>query len=1075
MSLLSDITWKTKYTPENGNLLKIFYIPALECAFRYDRSTGYFTAGALAAASRGVEGLVRNNGKMRLIVGCTLNVAEVEAIQKGQSLIKTVESNMLRVPFDGSDPALLDALELLAWMVALGYLEVKVAIPCDENKQPTETTALFHEKAGVIEDKTGNRLAFNGSINETAQGWRKNWDSFHVFTTWGGSADHVDAEEETFQTLWANQAKAALVIDVPSAVKSSLLQFLPEKDSPPKRLAVKETNTPWMKLKPEKETESIAQTLGNDLRKRVWEFIQQAPAMSNGGERVGEATSAITPWPHQIRAFHRMYDHWPPKLLIADEVGLGKTIQAGMLLRQAWMAGKARRFLVLAPAALLKQWQIELREKFNLNWPIYDDNKLTWYPSPSLSGQNVRYVTRSEWHKEPFIIASSHLLRRRDRANELLQEAAPWDLIVLDEAHHARRRGGGAGAADDRPNQLLRLMEHLKDRTQGLILLTATPMQVSPIEVWDLLSLLGLPVAWHADAFVKFFEYTAHPLPGNSEMATLATLFRSIETAYGAITIEEAQKFAPDHSRTKAKKILRALREQSTIPIRQLEAPERRAAVILMKAHTPIRYLISRHTRELLRKYHKSGSLQIQIAERMVEDRFVEMSGAERRVYIDVENYISSTYALVAANNASPDKRTAIGFVMTIYRKRLSSSFYALYQTLSNRKCCLDSPQVFSKPITDLIQEDLPEDDLSAEAMDIDEAGQLAQQALALEEQCDIDGLIAEIKKLPMDTKTMVLLDVIAELRADGYGQVMIFTQYTDTLDFLRQEVVTRFGERSVICFSGRGGETMEIGGTWKTITREETKTLFRNRKAEIMLCTDAAAEGLNFQFCGALVNYDMPWNPMKVEQRIGRIDRLGQEFTHIRIVNLHYDDTVETDIYRALRERINLFQTFIGRLQPILAKLPGMFTNLTLSSPEGREKSRADVISNMRIEMEDLETSGFDLDDITDDELIEPDRSRPLLDLKDFGRIISNKTLRPQDVEINPLGLMDFSYLAPGMPRRVRVTTDPDYFDNHPESTELWSPGSPVFPFQPPEPDIAIEPGSYDDVKKIIRFETGN
>jgi len=1064
VSLLSDITWKTKYTPENGNLLKKFYIPALECAVRYDRSTGYFTAGALAAAARGVEGLVRNSGKMRLIVGCTLDAAEVEAIQKGHSLIKTVESNLLRVPFDGSDPALLDALELLAWMVARGYLEVKVAIPCDENKQPTETTALFHEKAGVIEDKTGDRLAFNGSINETAQGWRKNWDSFHVFTTWGGSADHVDAEEETFQTLWANRARAALVIDVPSAVKASLLQFLPKMDSPPKRLAVKETISTWEKFKPEKEPVSTDQAPGYDLRKRVWDFIQQAPAMPNGGERVGEATSAVTPWPHQIRAFQRMYGHWPPKLLIADEVGLGKTIQAGMLLRQAWMAGKAKRFLVLAPAGLLKQWQIELREKFNLNWPIYDDNKLTWYPSPGLSGQNMCPVARSEWHKEPFIIASSHLLRRRDRVNELLQEAAPWDLVVLDEAHHARRRSGGTGA-DDRPNQLLRLMNRLKDRTQGLILLTATPMQVSPLEVWDLLSLLGLPSGWHADAFVKFFEYSALPFPGNSEMTMLAALFQAIETAYGAITIEEAQKFAPNHSRIKAKKILRALREQSTIPIRQLDAPERRAAVILMKTHTPIRYLISRHTRELLRKYHKSGSLQIRIAERMVEDRFVELSDAERMVYTDVENYISSTY-----NNASPDKRTAIGFVMTIYRKRLSSSFYALYQTLSDRKCCLDPPQVFSRAITDRIQEDLPEDDLSAEAMDIDEAGQLAQQALALEEQSDIDGLIAEIRKLPMDTKTMVLLDVIAELRADGYGQVMIFTQYTDTLDFLRKKVAARFGERSVICFSGRGGETMEIGGTWKTITREETKTLFRNRKAEIMLCTDAAAEGLNFQFCGALVNYDMPWNPMKVEQRIGRIDRLGQEFERIRIVNLHYDDTVETDIYRALRERINLFQTFIGRLQPILAKLPGMITDLTLSSPEGREKSRADVITNMRIEMEDLETSGFNLDDITDDELIEPVRPRPLLDLKDLGRIISDKTLRPQNVEIDPVGPKDFSYLAPGMPRPVRVTTDPEYFDNHPESTELWSPGSPVFPFQPPESDIAIDPGSYDDVKTIIR-----
>ncbi|MGD9971834.1 MAG: SNF2-related protein [Desulfatirhabdiaceae bacterium] len=367
---------------------------------------------------------------------------------------------------------------------------------------------------------------------------------------------------------------------------------------------------------------------------------------------------------------------------------LGKTIQAGMLLRQAWMAGKARRFLILAPAALLKQWQIELREKFNLNWPIYDDNKLIWYPSPALSGQHIRPVTRSQWHKEPFVIASSHLMRRQDRASELLAEADPWDLVVLDEAHHARRRGGGTGT-DDRPNQLLRLMNRLKDRTRGLILLTATPMQVSPMEVCDLLKLLGLPGIWHADAFVQFFEYAAHPLPGDPEMAILARLFRAIEMTYGAITLETAQKFAPGNSRIKAKKILRALRDASTIPIRQLEPSERRAAVTLMKAHTPIRYLISRHTRELLRRYQQTGSLNIRIAERLVEDRFVEMHDAERRVYTEIEDYISSTY-----NNASLEKRTAIGFVMTIYRKRLASSFAALFQTLTDRKCCVGNPLV---------------------------------------------------------------------------------------------------------------------------------------------------------------------------------------------------------------------------------------------------------------------------------------------------------------------------------------------------------------------------------------------
>jgi hypothetical protein len=116
-------------------------------------------------------------------------------------------------------------------------------------------------------------------------------------------------------------------------------------------------------------------------------------------------TSTVTPWPHQVRAFRRLYDNWPPKLLIADEVGLGKTVEAGLLLRQAWLARRARRTLILAPKNVCSQWQIELREKFNLNWPIYDGQKLSWYPSPAMQGRNERVVSRETWHQESIVIA----------------------------------------------------------------------------------------------------------------------------------------------------------------------------------------------------------------------------------------------------------------------------------------------------------------------------------------------------------------------------------------------------------------------------------------------------------------------------------------------------------------------------------------------------------------------------------------------------------------------------------------------------------------------------------------------
>ena len=334
-----------------------------------------------------------------------------------------------------------------------------MAVPCDADGKPVNDGSLFHEKTGIIEDRGGDRIAWTGSLNETAYGWVRNWESISVFRSWT-EPERVAAEEENFAKLWAGKVDRFKIVDIPKAVREDLMRFLPE--DLPERLEGAE--------KPPEEREKMIRGTGPSPTPRSiaaalsGRSLSRPPTWSRVVPVVGEATAAVTPWPHQIRAFDRLYGRWPPKLLIADEVGLGKTIQAGLLLRQAWLAGKAKRILILAPKAVLSQWQIELREKFNLNWPIYDGRKLVRYPSPALRGKNEREVDRNEWHKEPIVIASSHLMRRRDRASELLEDAETWDLIVLDEAHHARRRSAGA-AREGGPNALLQLMRSLKDRT----------------------------------------------------------------------------------------------------------------------------------------------------------------------------------------------------------------------------------------------------------------------------------------------------------------------------------------------------------------------------------------------------------------------------------------------------------------------------------------------------------------------------------------------------------------------------------------------------------------------------------
>ena len=1055
MPLLTDHRWRARYDPDDGLLAAQFYVPALACAQRYDRITGYFNASALAIAARGVEGLVLNAGRMRLVVGCTLDAAEVEAVERGQSLRDTVQAVLLRNPLAadragaGGDAA--RALELLAWMVARGFLEMKVAVPCDERREPVAGTAIFHPKAGVIEDKTGARLAFAGSVNETAQGWLHNWESFHVFCDWNGGAEHVDAEEGSFARLWADKARRARVLDVPAAVREDLLRFLPEDDREPERLrrarhglAAPADGEPPQQV-PGEPPPSV-----EEQRRAVWQCIWGAP-MAPEGLRIAEATSAVMPWPHQTRAFRRMVDHWPPRLLIADEVGLGKTIETGLLLRHAWLSRRAKRILVLAPKGLLAQWQIELREKFNLNWPIYDGKTLCWYPSPALRGRNERDVNRADWHREPFVIASSQLMRRRDRQSELTEAAEAWDLVVLDEAHHARHNSPGS-ATEGPPNLLLSLMRKLAVRTRGLVLLTATPMQVHPVEVYDLLALLGMPSEWGRAEFVEFFRRAADPNPSPEVFEQMARLYQAAERAFGETPLEVAMRRVPGNTKLRATRVLRALHDPAAVPRRQLSADDRRAALAVMRVRTPVAALVSRHTRELLREYRKRGLMTTPIAEREVIDEFLAMSADEARVYAALEDYVGSTY-----NAAAQDKRSAVGFVMTIYRKRLASSFFALRRTLEDRLAAVQLPQAQSAlfDTTRLAENAADGEDDAGDVADEDTAREREFVALQVEEQDDIEALLAQVRGLAADTKAQRLVEVLRALRAgsfragDGsllpaFAQAIVFTQFTDTLDYLRDHL--RSAGFTILCFSGRGGEWLQPDGSWRRVSREETKRRFKAREADVLVCTEAAAEGLNFQFCGALVNFDMPWNPMRVEQRIGRVDRLGQQFERIAIVNLLYEGTIETEVYRVLRERISLFTSVVGKLQPILSAMPTRLAEATLAPPAQREQVRSNIVSGLRREIEYAQAQAFDLYEMVDAVLDADLGPPPAYDLDTLNRLLDRPLLLPDGVEAERNGSHEVFWTEPGR-ARVAVTTDAEYFEDNADSLELWSPGGGAFP----------------------------
>jgi len=951
---LRDQPWKISYSSNTHNPIADFYIPALECAIQYDRKAGFFSSAILSKVARGLGAMLHNQGKMRLIMGCQFTPQDVQAIAQGYTLRDAL---LTRLDADLKPPenfVQLKHFEILSWLIQNSYLDIKIAIPLQANQLPEDSIQqldpqhIFHEKVGIFTDNNGDQLAFSGSNNESISGWEGNVESFHVYCGWEGGRelDRVQEEISRFEQLWYNISPNVRVFEVPEAVQKKLLRYTPatkptwnpqtefdtrpikhinsSTDSQPKSadvsiaLPLNDYSDNIDSLQPQSEKAGIRISTLLHNTDEINKFTQLANLHQHPGCLDFCLKSIpIKPWPHQIKILRRVADKFPQSFLIADEVGLGKTIETGLILRYLLLTKKVRRVLILAPASVQPQWQEELREKFNLHFWSYAQNEFKDPFAQTLSVDGVN----NPWNTQDLILASSHLVRRTERMHQLLA-AEPWDLVILDEAHHARRK-----SPQDRketPNRLLQLMQQLKEKTKSLILLSATPMQIDAIEIFDLLHLLGLQGHWsYGDNFCNYF--TSLPEIPNSAVIDFWQTMCSDYFRRGGQPCSRLQRFLHKSDRVLAYQLQDIWQKGKKFNHKQLLADKALIAASrqYLTVNTPLKDLMFRHTRDTLRQYYQRGLLARDIPTRVVQDNAITLeSEREIPLYIAVSNYVRHFYRL-----AQKDKRACLGFLMTLYRKRLTSSFHAIKSSLQRRLDYLLTQQgsVFSN------------DDLT----DLDDADDAVISGWeAYFEPVDpqeiqyLEDLLNQFDNTGEDTKLSRFIEVLRQ-ELTARESAIVFTQYTDTMDYLRDTLQLSYGSQ-VACYSGRGGELYQ--GEWVTVAKEEVKRRFRSGEIKIMLCTESASEGLNLQNCGVLINYDMPWNPMRVEQRIGRIDRIGQVHATVRIHNFYYDGTVEAKVYRKLRDRINAFATVVGNLQPILAQVPTFIEQAVMSADPEEE-----------------------------------------------------------------------------------------------------------------------------------------
>jgi hypothetical protein len=497
---------------------------------------------------------------------------------------------------------------------------------------------------------------------------------------------------------------------------------------------------------------------------------------------------------------------------------------------------------------------------------------------------------------------------------------------------------------------------------------------------------------------------------------------RFAEERLGPVTWDQLRRL---HTSSNAESVIRQLTPTAQGFLRQLAA-----------RHTPIRRHLFRNTRTILREYRKRGLLKDKIPYRDPKPEWIEMKAEEEELYHRIEEYIRDHYQKYEA------ERKGLGFVMTVYRKRLTSSFYAIEQSLHRRVKYLMGAADDWLADEDVDQEDLDED--VSELLPLgesDDSNKPRIPPLFLGEIEYVREFLADLRALGTDSKLEQLTKDLNEILRKR-DSVIVFTQYTDTMDYLRDKLRQVYGDQ-VACYSGRGGERWN-GSSWFGTSKENIKTAFReSRDIKILLCTEAASEGLNLQTCGVLINYEMPWNPMRVEQRIGRIDRIGQEYERVWIRNYFYEGTVEATVYQRLDDRIASFESVVGELQPILSQVARVIEAAAMANDKQRGEMIAKAVTEINQKVQSAETPSLDLDKLAADEVAAPEKAAAPVTMRELEKTLVESKALGDRFRVHPA--ISGAHLLDWHGHWREVTFNLQVFDDYPNTLSLLSYGNPL------------------------------